>query len=187
MKTEVVHSKTFEQHDNKGHPENAARTQVMMTSLKETPFYDTLTFVEPTLLPEQVLYEIHSSHMIQRIKEISETEGAWLDLDTYVCRNDFDTARLAAGGVIKLCLDVIDGKADNGFAIVRPPGHHATSATSMGFCLFNNAALAAHTLIIQGYNVLIFDCDVHHGNGTQDIFYSSDKVLYQSFHLAYDN
>ena len=184
MKTEIVHSSQFDNHDNPGHPENSSRTRIMMKSLQNAPFYDDLTFIKPVLIPEELLYRIHSQRMIQQIQEISETMNAWLDLDTYVCKNDFDTARLAAGGCIRLSLDVIEGKADNGFALIRPPGHHATSATSMGFCLFNNAALTAHVLVQKGYRVFIFDPDVHHGNGTQDIFYPSDKVLYQSFHLS---
>jgi acetoin utilization deacetylase AcuC-like enzyme len=157
---------------------------VMMKELKEASFFDQLTFVKPKPLPEELLYKVHSPRMIQQIKEISENSNTWLDLDTYVCKHDFETAMLAAGGLLYLCNDVINEKADNGFAIVRPPGHHATSSTSMGFCLFNNPALSAYALINKGYKVLIFDPDVHHGNGTQDIFYKTDQVLYQSFHLS---
>ena len=184
MKTEIVYSDIFRRHDNIGHPENAERTMVMMNALKEAPFFDQLHFIKPRPLPEEILYRVHSPRMIYQIKEISETQSQWLDLDTYVCKHDFETALLAAGGMLQLCNDVLNEKADNGFALVRPPGHHATSSTSMGFCLFNNTALSAYALMNKGYRVLIFDPDVHHGNGTQDIFYNNDNVLYQSFHLS---
>jgi acetoin utilization deacetylase AcuC-like enzyme len=136
------------------------------------------------LLPEEMLYHIHNQRMIYDIKQISETKSAWLDLDTYVCEDDFDTARRAAGGTLALAKRVLEGKADNGFAVVRPPGHHATPNTSMGFCLFNNIAVTAYELAKFGHKILIFDPDVHHGNGTQEIFYSRDDVLYQSFHVS---
>lgn len=184
MVTQVAYSEVFRKHDNIGHPENSERTMVMMQALYSSPLADKITLIEPLMASEESLHEIHDERMIQAIKDISEKQNSWLDLDTYVCKQDFETARLAAGATIQLCDNVLRGDADNGFAVVRPPGHHATSKTSMGFCLFNNASLAAHELIKQGNKVLIFDPDVHHGNGTQDIFYHSDKVMYQSFHLS---
>jgi acetoin utilization deacetylase AcuC-like enzyme len=108
---------------------------------------------------------------------------SWIDPDTYVCKNDYEVAILAAGGFTHLCKNILNNQATNGFALVRPPGHHATTSRSMGFCLFNNAALAAHTLTKKGKKILIVDHDGHHGNGTQQIFYTRNDVLYQSFHL----
>jgi acetoin utilization deacetylase AcuC-like enzyme len=166
-----------------GHPENANRTTVLMSALTEAPFYHELQFITPDILAEELLYEVHSPAMIQRIKDISSTEDSWLDLDTYVCRSDYETARLAAGGVLKLARNVLQGKADNAFGLVRPPGHHATRERSMGFCLFNNEALTVHQIAKERKRVLIFDPDVHHGNGTQSIFYARNDVMYQSFHL----
>jgi acetoin utilization deacetylase AcuC-like enzyme len=107
-----------------------------------------------------------------------------LDPDTYVCKSDYEIARLAAGGVVNLAKNVLKGTVDNGFGLVRPPGHHATKNRSMGFCLFNNGAISANEITKIGKRVLIFDLDVHHGNGTQDIFYDRKDVLYQSFHLS---
>ena len=156
----------------------------MLQEIKHASFYDTLIFDEPALLSEPLLHAVHSEAMIQQIKELSTQGDAWIDLDTYVCQSDYETARLAAGGLMQLAQMVLSGKADNGFALVRPPGHHATSHRSMGFCLFNNAAITAHTLAQQGKKILIFDPDVHHGNGTQDIFYHRNDVLYQSLHLS---
>lgn len=184
MVTQLAYSEVFAEHNTTGHPENAERTNVMMQTFKSSSLIDNIELVEPTFYPEKSLYEVHSNRMIDSIKELSETQNGWIDLDTYVCRHDFEIARLAAGATLQLCENVRKGSANNGFALVRPPGHHATSTTSMGFCLFNNASLAAHQLVKHGQKVLIFDLDVHHGNGTQDIFYGSNKVLYQSFHLS---
>jgi acetoin utilization deacetylase AcuC-like enzyme len=105
-------------------------------------------------------------------------------MDTYVCECSYDIARLAAGGLVQVSKSVINGNADNAFALVRPPGHHATADKSMGFCLFNNVAIAANEISKLGKKVLIFDHDVHHGNGTQSIFYDRKDILYQSFHLS---
>lgn len=184
MRTEIVHSEVFRNHDTISHPENAERTIAMMDALKQASFFEDLRFIDPPLLPEEMLYHVHNQRMIYDIKQISDTNTTWLDLDTYVCKDDFDTARRAAGGTLALAKRVLEGKADNGFAVVRPPGHHATPTTSMGFCLFNNASIAAYELAKFGHKILIFDPDVHHGNGTQEIFYHRNDVLYQSFHVS---
>jgi acetoin utilization deacetylase AcuC-like enzyme len=184
MKTPIVFSDRFNQHDTADHPENADRLYVMLDALEQASFYKQLQFVEPEMLPEKLLYEVHSAEMIQRIKDISEHGDSWIDLDTYVCKSDYETARLAAGGVAQVCRNVVEGEAQNAYALVRPPGHHASAERSMGFCLFNNAGIAAHELSKKGKRILIFDHDVHHGNGTQSIFYSRNDVMYQSFHLS---
>ncbi len=184
MTTQIVFSDVFNKHDTADHPENADRLYVMLDALEKAPFYKDIQMIEPEMLPEKLLYEVHSAEMIQRIKEISEHEDSWIDLDTYVCKSDYETARLAAGGVTSVCRNVMNGAAQNAYALVRPPGHHASAERSMGFCLFNNAGLAAHELSKDGKRVLIFDHDVHHGNGTQSIFYKRKDVMYQSFHLS---
>lgn len=183
MTTQVVYSNDFYKHDNLSHPEKAERLKAMMNEIKKTPFYKKLEFVEPDLLSEANLYSVHSETMVKLVKEISQDGGGWLDVDTYVCESSYDVARLAAGGLVKTSKNVLNEKVDNVFALIRPPGHHATKNRSMGFCLFNNVALAADEIAKTGKKILIFDHDVHHGNGTQDIFYHRNDVMYQSFHL----
>ena len=183
MTTQIAYSKDFNKHDNADHPENAKRLQVMMREIQNASFYDKLDFFEPDLISEEALYSVHSDDMIQQVKDISSTGDSWIDMDTYVCKSDYETARKAAAGLLQISRNVLDGKADNGFALVRPPGHHATHERSMGFCLFNNAALTANELSKKGKQVLVFDCDVHHGNGTQYLFYDRCDIMYQSFHL----
>lgn len=184
MTTQIIYSDKFNKHNNKGHPENAKRLKIMMNSLKKTKFYKDIDIVETELLSEKKLYEIHSKRMINQVKEQSKKEEGWIDLDTYVSKNDFETTRLAAGGVLSACENVLKGKIENAFCMVRPPGHHATSKRSMGFCLFNNGAIAANEIAKKGKKVLIIDPDVHHGNGTQEIFYNRSDVMYQSIHLS---
>ncbi len=183
MTTQIAYSKDFNKHDSADHPENAKRLQVMMREIQNASFYDKLDFFEPDLISEEALYSVHSDDMIQQVKDISSTGDSWIDMDTYVCKSDYETARKAAAGLLQISRNVLDGKADNGFALVRPPGHHATYERSMGFCLFNNAAHTANELSKKGKQVLVFDCDVHHGNGTQYLFYDRCDIMYQSFHL----
>jgi len=183
MKTQIAYSKEFDKHNNTAHPENARRLEAMLNEIKNTSFYEKLDFIEPDLISEEALYTLHSSDMIQQIKDISSTSESWLDPDTYVCKSDYETARKAAGGLLQISNNVLSKEVDNGFALVRPPGHHATYNRSMGFCLFNNAALSANEISKRGKKVLVFDCDGHHGNGTQYLFYERSDILYQSFHL----
>ncbi|RLF56486.1 MAG: histone deacetylase, partial [Thermoplasmata archaeon] len=184
MTTHIVYSKEFHKHDNVDHLENARRLDAILNEIKQSSFSDDLVFVEPEMLPENSLYRVHTDRMIKLIKEKSTIGDSWIDPDTYICKNDYDVARLAAGGLVMVCKNVLSGEVDNAFVLARPPGHHATRDRSMGFCLFNNAALAAHEVTKTGKRVLIFDPDVHHGNGTQDIFYNRRDVMYQSFHLS---
>ena len=184
MATQIVYSDEFNKHNSVGHPENAKRLVVMIDEIKKSSFYNDLEIVKPEILPENLLSNVHSKKMIQQIKDMSMLDKSWIDLDTYVCKSSYKTARLAAGGLLHLCNNILNGKAYNGFALVRPPGHHATKNRSMGFCLFNNAAIAANEIAKQGKKVLIFDFDTHHGNGTQEIFYDRSDVLYQSLHLS---
>ena len=184
MKTQLVYSDEFQNHNDITHPENAKRLVVMMQEIKKSPFFEKIEIIQPNILDEDLLYDVHNINMIDRVKEASLKESSWLDPDTYICKGDYDIARLAAGGLVDIIENVINDKVRNGFALVRPPGHHATRDRSMGFCLFNNIAIAANMVSKKGKRVLIFDLDVHHGNGTQDIFYNRKDVMYQSFHIS---
>ena len=184
MKTQLLYSDKFLSHDNNFHPENSKRLNAMMEEIKETHIFEKLEIIKPSILNEELLQMIHNRNMIELVKKASQKDSAWLDPDTYVCKGDYDIARLAAGGLVDITLNVINGKARNAFGLVRPPGHHATVNRSMGFCLFNNIAIAANEASKKLKRILIFDLDVHHGNGTQDIFYNRKDILYQSFHLS---
>jgi len=184
MNTQIVYSDEFRNHDNITHPENSKRLDAMINELKKTSFYEKIEIIKPSILNEELLYDVHTKSMVEQVKYESIKKNSWLDPDTYVCKNDFNVARLAAGGLADLTINVLNNNANNGFALIRPPGHHATKNRSMGFCLFNNIAIASNIALKNCEKVLIFDLDVHHGNGTQDIFYNKKNVLYQSFHLS---
>jgi len=126
----------------------------------------------------------HGADYIASVERSASVERFDFDADTHSSPETWATARLAAGGVLTAAEAVADGDADNGFAIVRPPGHHARPNHAMGFCFFNNVAIAAKWLLERrGLNrVLVLDWDVHHGNGTQEMFYETPKVLYMSTH-----
>ena len=173
----VIYSDKYLLHDNKNHPENAQRLVSTIEFLKKMQFYNKIEFVGPSEISEEELRRVHKADMIERAKEIG-----WLDMDTYTNEYSYEVARLSAGGAIKAVEESI--KRNKGtFALIRPPGHHATSDKSMGFCLFNNVAISAELFSEKNKKILIFDHDVHHGNGTQEIFYERGDVLYQSFHL----
>ncbi len=127
---------------------------------------------------------IHASEYISYVKSKAEKGGGWLDPDTVMSPKSYEAALYAAGGVLVAVEAVMKEEVDNAFALVRPPGHHAIQDRAMGFCIFNNVAIAAK-FALSKFNlnrVLIADFDVHHGNGTQDAFYSDPKVLYFSTH-----
>lgn len=129
----------------------------------------------------EVLGSVHTSDHVQRVEQAC-SQGRFLDADTYARPESWDAARAAAGAAIMIAQQAADGVP--GIAMTRPPGHHATGNQAMGFCLFNNIALAAQALTHEHRTVAIVDIDVHHGNGTQELFFDRDDVLYVSLHQS---
>ena len=187
-KTAVVFTPKYLDHKTGiGHPESPARLRVIMRKLNKSSLLETgkCSLVEPEPASVEDVKLVHESNHIQLVQHVCASGGGLLDLgDTIVSPESFEVALLAVGGAIKAVDLVMAGKFRNAFALVRPPGHHAGPYYAMGFCIFNNTAVAAAHLL-RHFNmdrVLILDIDAHHGNGTQEIFYGSDRVLYVSLH-----
>ncbi|NNE44512.1 MAG: histone deacetylase [Gemmatimonadetes bacterium] len=184
--TALLIDERFARHRNgPGHPESVDRI-LTLTSLAENPGRADVTPVEPRLATEEEILRVHTPAHWERVERSASQDFTIFDGDTTAVPESFEVALLAAGGLMEVVDSVQAGTVDNGFALVRPPGHHAESDRVMGFCLFNNVAVAArHLQAFHGLDrVAILDWDVHHGNGTQEIFYSDPSVLYISLHEA---
>jgi acetoin utilization deacetylase AcuC-like enzyme len=166
----------------RGHPECPERLASVEEAVAE--FEARTEAVTPRMAEPHEILRIHEADLLRQVEEASRRAPAQLDPDTYVSSRSFETALLAAGGTIELARRVAGGEAACGLAIVRPPGHHAEATHAMGFCLFNNVAIAARALQAEDglEKLLIFDWDVHHGNGTQHSFEDDPSVLYVSTH-----
>ncbi len=184
MTTAYLYSPIFLEHEKEGHPESPERLRAIMRMLKESDILPRLVALEPIIASDAQIGAVHSADHIARVKGLVSRGGGQFDSDTYCNSRSLDAARLAAGAVIRAVDAVMNREVDNAFAFGRPPGHHATPNRPMGFCLFNNIAIAAQYALTQHHleRVLIIDYDVHHGNGTQDIFYETSRVLYFSTH-----
>jgi len=182
--TGYVFHPLYLEHTLIGHPENHHRLLAIMDLLKKEGVLDRLKLIEPKPVARELLEKVHTPRYIQLVEEMAKSGGGHLDLDTYMGPRSYEAALMAAGGTVEAVRAVLDGEVENAFALVRPPGHHATPSRGMGFCIFNNVAIAArYALSRKGIErVLIVDFDVHHGNGTQDIFYQESSVLYFSTH-----
>jgi len=164
------------------HPEQPARLTSVGQGLLRADLGDAVEIVEAPLAPLEAITTVHASEMVEQVKQHALAGGASIDADTIVTAASFQAARFAAGAGLEAIERLRSGEAATAFCAVRPPGHHATAASSMGFCLFNNVAVAARALADAGERVAIVDYDAHHGNGTQDIFYRDPRVLFISFH-----
>ncbi|MEM3737681.1 MAG: histone deacetylase [Candidatus Bathyarchaeia archaeon] len=174
------------------HHEAPERLATAMNAIKSYGLLDRekCRIIQPRQATVEEVTAIHDREYVEDVKRFCSQGGGPYDVDTFLSPESYDVALLAAGGALKACELVYSGKASNAFAMVRPPGHHAgisgrtVGAASLGFCVFNNVAVATAYLLREklAEKVAILDIDVHHGNGTQEIFNSTSKVLYVSIH-----
>lgn len=184
MSTAYVYDAIYLEHNLPSHPENARRLEHILSVLEAEGMLARLELLEPRPATVEELQRIHTPALIQQIQRVAQAGGGHLDMDTYASARSYDAALMAAGGLVRAVEAVLAGEIDNGFALVRPPGHHATPTRAMGFCLFNNVAVAARAALAGGKveRVFIADFDVHHGNGTQDSFADDPAIFYFSTH-----
>jgi len=186
MATALIHDSAYLRHDTGRHPESALRLKAILPALQaDEALWCGLHKVTPQAATEEDVMRCHTGWLFDHLHDLCERGVPFVDLDTVICRESFDIAMLAAGAATTAVDEVFSKRVQNAFAFIRPPGHHATSDRSMGFCLFNNAAIGARYAQKKygAERVLIIDWDVHHGNGTQEIFYEDPTVFYFSTHL----
>lgn len=187
MTTAYSSHSSFTEHDFPRHPEHAGRIEAVWEQLSRQGLLAQVKQIAPAPSSDDQILAVHSPSHLDRLVAVSQGERITrLDPDTYALPQSLEIARLAAGAVIGAVDAVLTGETDNALAIVRPPGHHATADQQMGFCLINNIAIAARHAQARHNcgKVLIIDYDVHHGNGTQDIFYADSSVLLISIHQS---
>ncbi|MFN8175340.1 MAG: histone deacetylase [Solirubrobacteraceae bacterium] len=181
----LVHHPSSLRHDTGSHPERAERIVAIEEALAAEGWLG-YERAESPAAGRGDLEAVHPARHVSRIEELAARGGGLLDPDTVVSEHSFEAARHAAGGALLLAELLVTGASPTGFSIHRPPGHHAEAARAMGFCLFNSVAVAArHALDRHGVErVMVLDWDVHHGNGTNDIFHAGREVLFVSIHQS---
>lgn len=187
MKTALIHHPIYQKHDTGfGHPETPLRYEAVMKALKsDEDFYNSLLELTPEQVSQGTIQAAHTKEHFKRVEGAFANGLEMLDADTAISMRSFDAALYAAGGVCRGVDAVMNDEAKNAFVAVRPPGHHATAESAMGFCLFNNVAVAARyaqNKYKEIERVAIIDWDVHHGNGTQGIFFDDPSVYFFSMH-----
>jgi len=182
----IVDDRRFDRHrSEEQHPERPERLIAARAGLAGTLPPAEQVEVLVRAVSEAEAERVHSPEYLARLQRMLRTGWGHIDADTYFCPETEEAAWLAAGGAVELSRAVLRGPARRGIALLRPPGHHACPSKAMGFCLLNNVAIAAADALAQGATrVAIVDWDVHHGNGTQDIFYAEKRVLYVSLHQS---
>ena len=178
----VTHPLYFEHLTSPHHPERPSRLTAVLAAACDKRLVDALVPIEPVPATRIDLERVHPAWYLDRLDEIAEDGGGWIDADTVMSPKSAAAASLAAGAGLTAVDALRNGDARAAFCAVRPPGHHATRTQSMGFCLVSNIAIVAAALTDAGERVWIFDFDAHHGNGTQDVFYEDPRVLFVSTH-----
>jgi acetoin utilization deacetylase AcuC-like enzyme len=184
-KTGIVTGDIFMEHDTgSGHPECSERLACIYSMIEKDGLKKDLNEVKHREVTDEELLAVHSSNHLEAVKSTAGKDRVHLDGDTPTSPKSYEAAVLAAGSLLECVDQVLAGKLDNAFAFIRPPGHHAEADRAMGFCLFNNVAVAAQYALDKHKlkKVLVIDWDVHHGNGTQHSFYEAPEVLYFSSH-----
>ncbi|MBD1158766.1 histone deacetylase family protein [Pelagibacterales bacterium SAG-MED19] len=185
MKTCLVTTDTYQNHDTgNGHPEKIDRVTAIIKNFKKLN-NNNLVWKKPTKFDQSLLIKTHSSKYVNFVtKSFPEKGFSFLDGDTIISPGSKDATKDAVGSIITAINGIQNNEFKNAFCAVRPPGHHAEKDKAMGFCIYNNVAVGANYLIekYKFNRVAIIDFDVHHGNGTQNIFYDNEKVLYISTH-----
>ncbi|HEX8911253.1 MAG TPA: histone deacetylase [Humisphaera sp.] len=186
--TALVYDGAFKEHlTDDGHPERPARYDAVMGALAAAPYFGRVLHLPPRPATDEDLVRCHSPEYLDVVAQAVAAGERYLPTgDTLIGPRSLDVARLAAGAVLQAVDAVADGRVRNAFCVVRPPGHHANTYRGSGFCVFNNVAVGArYAQSRHGIErVLIVDWDVHHGNGTQDVFYRDDSVLFFSTHQS---
>jgi acetoin utilization deacetylase AcuC-like enzyme len=172
----------FLEHTYPGHPESDARLRAVINLLRQENAFDELTALSCIPATEADLAQVHRHDYIAEVMSIAGYGGGHLGADTYLNDASYDAAALAAGAAMCAAQAVLQGEMDRAFALVRPPGHHAFADHGEGFCIFNNIAFATKEALKMCERVMIVDFDVHHGNGTQAIFYEDPRALFVSSH-----
>ena len=185
MTTAYVYHPIYLEHNQPGHPESRVRLEQVNRALDDSGMRRRIELLQPQPISIERLLRVHDPEHVKRVEQVARRGGGglahWAD-ETYVAPQSYQAALLASGGVVTAVEAVLRGEIRNAFALARPPGHHAFADHGEGFCLFNNIAVAAMTARrdLGLDRVLIVDFDVHHGNGTQAIFYADPSVLYFS-------
>ena len=172
----------FDHRPGKQHPERPERLSAVHEGAALSDLGSSLVHVEAERIERKEILQVHDAGFIEELERVNAQGGGRIDPDTNMSEHSWEAAQISAGAGIQAVRELTEGSYDASFCAVRPPGHHATSNQSMGFCFLNNVAIAAKHLVDAGQRVLIVDYDAHHGNGTQEIFYEDPNVFFVSFH-----